>query len=100
VSKPTISVFKPIAAKDTGAAILVCPGGAYRILAIDLEGTEVCEWLNSLGVTAVLLKYRVPKREGLERHTPPLQDAQRAMGLVRANAKEWGIHPKRIGIMG
>ena len=100
VSKPTISIYKPAAGKNTGAAILVCPGGGYRILAIDLEGTEVCEWLNSLGVTAVLLKYRVPKREDLERHVPPLQDAQRAMGIVRANAKEWGIDPKRIGVMG
>jgi acetyl esterase/lipase len=100
VSKPTISIYKPPAAKDTGAAIVVCPGGAYRILAIDLEGTEVCDWLNSLGVTGVLLKYRVPKREGLQKHTAALQDAQRALGMVRHRAKEWGLDPKRIGVLG
>ena len=100
VSKPTISIYRPAASKDTGAAVLVCPGGAYRILAIDLEGTEICDWLNSLGITSVLLKYRVPKREGLEKHTAALQDAQRAMGIVRNGAKEWGIDPKRIGVLG
>jgi acetyl esterase/lipase len=100
VSKPTISIYKPPASKDTGAAVMVCPGGAYRILAMDLEGTEVCEWLNSLGLTSVLLKYRVPKREGLQKHTASLQDAQRAFGIVRHHAKDWGIDPKRIGILG
>lgn len=100
VSKPTISIYRPTAEKNTGTAVLVCPGGGYNILAMDLEGTEVCEWLNSIGVTGVLLKYRVPKREGLEKHAPPLQDAQRAMGLVRQYAKEWGIDPKRVGILG
>jgi acetyl esterase/lipase len=67
---------------------------------MNLEGTEVCEWLNSLGVTAVLLKYRVPGRKGLERHTAALQDAQRALGILRHRAKEWDIDPKRIGILG
>jgi acetyl esterase/lipase len=67
---------------------------------MDLEGTEVCDWLNSLGVTAILLKYRVPSRAGLEKHTAALQDAQRAMGLVRHRAKDWSIDPKRIGILG
>jgi len=100
VSKPTISIYRPPAEKDTGAAVLVCPGGGYNILAMDLEGTEVCEWLNSLGVTGVLLKYRVPKREGLERFTAPLQDAQRAMGLIRQNATEWKLDSRRIGILG
>ena len=100
VSKPTISVYRPPAGKDTGAAVLVCPGGGYHILAMDLEGTEVCDWLNSIGVTGVLLKYRVPKREGLEKHTAPLQDAQRALGIVREHAKEWGIDPARIGVPG
>lgn len=100
VSKPTITIYKPAAEKDTGAAILVCPGGGYGILAMDLEGTEVCEWLNSIGVTGILLKYRVPVRPGLPRYTAPLQDAQRAMGLARNNAKEYGIDPKRIGILG
>ena len=100
VSTPMISVFRPPADKDTGAAVLVCPGGGYYILAYDLEGTEVCEWLNSIGVTAVLLKYRVPRREGQAPYVAPLQDAQRALGLVRSHAKEWGIDPARIGVLG
>jgi acetyl esterase/lipase len=100
VSKPTISIYRPPPDKDTGAAVVVFPGGGYYILAMDLEGTEVCEWLNSIGVTGVLLKYRVPKREGMEKHTAPLQDAQRALGLVREHSKEWGIDPQRIGVLG
>jgi acetyl esterase/lipase len=100
VSKPVITVYRAPREKETGAAVIVCPGGAYSILAYDLEGTEVCDWLNSAGVTAVLLKYRVPRRQGLEKHTAPLQDAQRALGIVRSRAKEWGIDPKRIGILG
>ena len=100
VSVPTITVYRPTKARDTGAAVLVCPGGGYNILAYDLEGTEVCEWLNSLGVTGVLLKYRVPSRAGIERHIPALQDAQRAMGIVRSRAASWGIHPDRIGVLG
>ncbi|MEY2409630.1 MAG: hypothetical protein QOF48_2300 [Verrucomicrobiota bacterium] len=100
VSRPTITVYRPSKRRDTGAAMLVSPGGGYNILALDLEGTEVCDWLNSLGFTAVLLKYRVPKRAGLERHEPPLQDAQRALSLVRYRAKELGIDPKRVGVLG
>lgn len=100
VSKPTITVFRPAADKNTGAAVIVCPGGGYSILAYDLEGTEICQWLNSIGVTGVLLKYRVPVRAGRERYAAPLQDAQRAIGMVRSRAKEWGIDPKRIGILG
>jgi acetyl esterase/lipase len=100
VSNPTITVYSPDPAKNTGAAVLVCPGGGYFILALDLEGTEVCEWLNSIGVTAVLLKYRVPARPGLPAYAPPLQDAQRALGLVRYQAKELGINPQRIGVLG
>jgi acetyl esterase/lipase len=100
VSIPTITLYRPPKRKDTGAAVVVCPGGGYRILAMDLEGTEICQWLNSVGVTGVLLKYRVPAREGLERYTAPLQDAQRALGLVRFHAAEWHIDSKRIGIMG
>ncbi len=100
VSTPTLQVFRPPADKDTGASVLVCPGGGYHILALDLEGTEVCEWLNSIGVTGVLVKYRVPKREGQTAHAAPLQDAQRALGLTRFHAKEWGLDPARIGIFG
>src|SRR6267378_1957705 len=95
-TKPTIAVYRPPVAKDTGAAVVVCPGGAYQILAMDLEGTEVCDWLNSVGITGVLLKYRVPKRAGLEKHTAALQDAQRALGIVRSRAKELGLDDKRL----
>ena len=100
VSKPAIAIYPAPADKNTGAAVLVCPGGGYHILAMDLEGTEVCEWLNSIGVTGVLLKYRVPKRDGQPGYAAPLQDVQRAMGLIRRNAKEWGIDPKRVGALG
>lgn len=100
VSKPTITLYKPPQDKDTGASVLVCPGGGYSILALDLEGSEVCEWLNSIGVTGILLKYRVPARKGIEKYAAALQDAQRAMGLVRSRAKEWNLDPRRIGILG
>ncbi len=100
VSTPTLTVYRAPKEKATGAAVVVFPGGGYHILAMDLEGTEVCEWLNSIGVTAVLVKYRVPKRAGLEKHTAPLQDAQRAISLVRSRAGEFGIDPKRIGVIG
>ena len=100
VGNPTITVYPPGKGKNTGAAMVVCPGGGYSILAIDLEGTEVCNWLNSLGITAILLKYRVPVRQGLPRYQAPAQDAQRALGLVRYNARKWNIDPQKIGIMG
>lgn len=100
VSSPTLTVYKPAKDRDTGAAVVVFPGGGYNILAMDLEGTEVCDWLNSIGVTGVLVKYRVPARKGQPRHLAPLQDAQRAVGLTRANAAEWGIDPKRVGVLG
>jgi len=100
VSKPSITIFKAAPEKDTGAAVLIFPGGAYNILAWDLEGTEVANWLNKNGVNAIVVKYRVPKRAGQESYVAPLQDAQRAVGLVRANAKDWGLDPERIGILG
>ncbi|MDR2146681.1 MAG: alpha/beta hydrolase [Tannerella sp.] len=100
VSKPIITVYPAAEEIATGTAVIVCPGGGYNILAYDLEGTEICEWLNELGVTAVLLKYRVPVREGLKKHEAPLQDAQRAISYVRAHAEELGVNPERIGIMG
>jgi acetyl esterase/lipase len=100
VSKPEITLYRPSKEKDTGAAVIVCPGGGYSILAMDLEGTEICEWFNSIGVTGVLLKYRVPTRPGDDKHILPLQDAQRALGLVRFHAKEWNLDPKRIGVLG
>ncbi|MCD7978940.1 MAG: alpha/beta hydrolase [Tannerellaceae bacterium] len=100
VSEPTITVYPAPQENASGAAMIVCPGGGYSILAYDLEGDEVCEWLNKIGITAVLLKYRVPRREGREKHEAPLQDIQRAIGYVRANARGLDIDPKRIGVMG
>jgi len=102
VTRPTISVHRPPKEKDTGAAVVICPGGGYSILAWDLEGEEVAAWLNSIGVTGIVLKYRVPRREGQSSGPPmqPLQDAQRALSLVRSRAKEWGIDPHRIGMLG
>ena len=100
VSYPTITLYRPAKEKNTGAAVIVCPGGGYSILALNLEGTEICQWLNSIGVTAILLKYRVPARAGRERYDAPLQDAQRAMGMARHRAAEWDIDPRRIGILG
>jgi acetyl esterase/lipase len=100
VTVPTVTIYSPDPAIDTGAAVVVCPGGAYRHLAIDKEGSEICAWLNSIGVTGVLLKYRVPQREGFPRYHQPLQDAQRAMGILRTRAGEFGIDPARIGIIG
>ncbi len=99
VSNPTLSVYPAPKDKNTGAAVVICPGGGYNILAWNLEGTEVAEWLNTIGVNAVVLKYRVPRRSG-DAYTPPLQDVQRAIGLVRKNAKDWGIDPKRVGVLG
>lgn len=103
VSKPTLTIYRPAKDKDTGAAVVVCPGGGYNILAWDLEGTEVAEWLNSIGTTGIVLKYRVPRRPDQPQNKPPLgalQDAQRALSLVRSKAKEWHLDPKRIGILG
>jgi acetyl esterase/lipase len=100
VTTPTMTLYPAPAAKRTGAAVLVCPGGGYSILASEHEGTAVCRWLNDIGVTAVLLNYRVPRREGLAKHHAPLQDAQRAMGMIRSRAAEWHIDPKRIGVLG
>jgi acetyl esterase/lipase len=100
VSTPTLTVYKPADEKNTGAAVLVFPGGGYRILAYDLEGTEVCTWLNSIGVTCVLVKYRVPFRDHYPENPADLEDAQQAMRLTRSHAAEWNIDPKRIGVLG
>ncbi|HUV69071.1 MAG TPA: alpha/beta hydrolase [Terracidiphilus sp.] len=101
VVMPTITLYKAKgAAEGLRPAVVVFPGGGYRILAIDLEGTEVCDWLNSVGVTCVLLKYRVPDTGPYPKSAAALQDAQRAMGLVRLHAAEWGIDPNRIGVLG
>ncbi len=100
VTTPEITLYRPAKDKDTGAAVIVFPGGGYNILTMDLEGSEVCEWLQSIGVTGVLLKYRVPARIGQPKWTAPLQDAQRAVGMVRYHAAEWGIDAKKIGVLG
>ena len=95
VTNPAIEVWMPEPGKKNGAAVIVCPGGGYNILAYDLEGTEVAAWLNEIGYTAFVLQYRVPKkREGA------LQDAQRALRIVRSNAGKWNLDAGKIGIMG
>lgn len=100
VAKPTITLYPPKGAAN-GAAVVVFPGGGYNILAIDLEGTEVCDWLNAKGVTCVLLKYRVPDTGPYMTKSPAaLEDAQRALGLVRSHASEWRIDPNRVGVLG
>ncbi len=103
VSKPTITVYRPAAEKNTGTAMLICPGGGYWDLYWQLEGEEVAAWLNSIGVTGIILKYRVPRRPDEPEGEParrPLQDSQRAVSLIRSKAAEWGLHPERIGIVG
>jgi acetyl esterase/lipase len=103
VSKPTITIYKPPRLTATGTAILIFPGGGYWNLYWQLEGEDVAAWLNSIGITGVILKYRVPRRSGEREEEParrPLQDAQRAVSLVRSKAKEWGIDPQRIGVVG
>ena len=103
VSKPTITVYLPSPEKNTGTAMIICPGGGYWDLYWELEGEEVATWLNSAGMTGIILKYRCPRRPGDVKGEPPFGpqiDAQRALRLVRSHAKEWGIDPGRIGIVG
>jgi len=100
VTVPSIALYPAAPDQNTGAAVLICPGGGYKALAMDLEGSEIATWLNSLGVNAIVLKYRVPPRKDTPEYLPPLQDAQRAMSLVRKNAIDWKIDPRRIGILG
>jgi acetyl esterase/lipase len=99
VSSPTVTLYAP-KQNNTGAAVVVFPGGGYSILAIDLEGTEVCDWLNSAGVTCALVKYRVPNTGPYPKSPAALQDAQRAVGIVRSRAAEWHIDANRIGVLG
>jgi acetyl esterase/lipase len=107
VSEPTMTRYPP-KGHDTGAAVVVFPGGGYQMLAMDLEGTEICDWLTSRGITCVLLKYRVPNSGPTwvdnHRYYPKvqtaLQDAQRTIGLVRLHAAEWHIDPHKVGVMG
>jgi acetyl esterase/lipase len=105
VTQPTITVYSP-KENNTGAAVVVFPGGGYQILAMDIEGSEVCDWLTPLGITCVLLKYRVtdvgpyPKSGPYPESPLALEDAQRALGLVRVHASEWHIDPHKIGVLG
>jgi acetyl esterase/lipase len=98
VTESTITVYRP--EKPSGASVIVAPGGGFMFLSYAHEGTQVCEWLNTLGVTAVLLKYRTPTRDEAEPFALPVEDAQRALGLVRHHATEWGLDPKRVGLLG
>jgi acetyl esterase/lipase len=99
VSTPTLTVY-PAVGSPNGAGIVVFPGGGYSILAIDLEGTEVCDWLTHRGIACILLKYRVPNSGPYPKSPQALEDAQRALGLVRQHAAEWGIDPHRLGVLG
>ncbi|MDP4210546.1 MAG: alpha/beta hydrolase [Bacteroidota bacterium] len=101
VTKPTIQVYPAPADKNTGTAVVVCPGGGYYGISFINEGTEVAKWLNQLGITAVVLHYRLPDDAIMKNKSiAPLQDGQEAMRIVRRNAKKWGIDPHKIGIMG
>ena len=99
VSAPTLTLYAP-KSENTGVGIVVFPGGSYKILAIDLEGTEVCDWLTSAGVNCILIKYRVPDTGPYPKSSAALQDAQRAIGIVRSHAAEWHIDPNRVGVLG
>ena len=103
VSRPTLTINSPPKDRNTGTAMIICPGGGYWDLFWELEGTEVAAWLNSQGMTGIILKYRCPRRPGDVKGEPPLGpllDAQRAVSLVRSRSKEWGIDPGRIGMVG
>ena len=103
VSRPTLTIYRPDAVKNTGTAMVICPGGGYWDLYWELEGEEVADWLNAQGMTGIILKYRCPRRPGDVKGEPapgPRLDAQRAVRLVRSRAAEWGIDPKRIGVVG
>ncbi len=101
VSNPTLTVFKPTKDMSNNTSVIICPGGGYSVLAFDHEGYQVAKWLNELGITAYILKYRLPSNEIMQNKSiGPLQDAQKAMRLVRRNAKKWNLDPNKIGIMG
>jgi acetyl esterase/lipase len=100
VSKPTLAFYPAPSGKNTGATIVVFPGGAYQIIAYDLEGTEVCDWLNGIGVNCALVKYRVPNAGPFPKYTQDLADAQRAVRVVRQHASQWQLDPNRVGVLG
>jgi acetyl esterase/lipase len=98
--KPTLTIYLPSPDKANGAAIVICPGGGYGALAVDHEGHQVAQWLNSFGVAGFILKYRHRNSGAGYGHPAPIQDAQRAVRTVRSRAKEWGVDPERVGILG
>jgi acetyl esterase/lipase len=98
--KPSLTIYIPVKEKANGAAVVICPGGGYGHLAIDHEGHQIAEWLNSLGVAGFILKYRHSRSGAGYGHPAPIQDAQRAIRMVRSRAKQWNIDPKRVGIIG
>jgi acetyl esterase/lipase len=100
VTSPTMTFYPAPTDKNSGAAVVVFPGGGYRILAYDLEGTEVCDWLTGIGVNCLLIKYRVPEAAGVPRYQAPLEDAKQAMNIAHSRAAEWKIDPNRIGVLG
>jgi acetyl esterase/lipase len=100
VSDPTLTFYPAVAASNSGATVIVFPGGGYRILAFDLEGSEICEWLNSIGVNAALVKYRVPEAPGVPRYEAPLVDAKHALAMVRLHSDDWHIDAHRVGVIG
>jgi acetyl esterase/lipase len=101
VDRPGIYAFLPAKEENTGCAVLICPGGGYHHLTYDLSGFQLAKWFNTIGMSAFVLKYRLPNSPDLvERDKGPLQDAQRAMRLIRSRAKEWGIDPEKTGVMG
>ena len=100
ISQPTLHLFLPPQEKRNGTSVVICPGGGFRILAWDKEGTEVAEWFNSLGVSAFVLKYRTPTGDRPPPWLAPAQDAQRAISVVRSRAGEWGLATDRVGLLG
>lgn len=98
--KPTLTIYLPPADKATGAAVVICPGGGYGHLAMDHEGHQIGQWLNSFGVAGFIVAYRHSNSGAGYKHPAPIQDAQRAIQTVRSRAKEWGVDPNRIGILG
>lgn len=100
VTEPTLTLYRPTKEKNTGVAVIVCPGGGYKVLMMSYEGEDVGKWLADAGITAFVLKYRVPAPPGVEKYLPGLQDAQRSISLIRSKAKEYEFDPDRIGIMG
>jgi acetyl esterase/lipase len=100
ISEPTLTFYPAPASNNSGTAVIVFPGGGYRILALDLEGTEICEWLNTIGINAALVKYRVPAAPGALRHAAPIVDAGHALAAVRSHSAEWHVDSHRVGVIG